>query len=358
MTNRIQDLNGWFEIKNNPISKEGVFPYLGKSIDNDGSMGLEPDTIYNVYRPKAELSDPECLDSFKLVPWINEHEMLGKDLTPAEKKGIEGVIGEDVYFDESDGTLKANIKIFSESLKESIECGKDELSCGYRCKYRLSRSNFKGDNYSIVQESIRGNHLALVDKGRMGPDVAVLDKVLSFAVDAKEIVIMSDEKTKADDMENEEVKDEGKELEEKDEEKEKEKSTDTSEEKKQGEGQDVSELIAENKAMKADIAKLQDTIDSFAKDGLKELMSAISKRDSLANKLSRHVGAFDSTDMSAKDVAKYGVKKLSIECEDGQEIAALTGYMHNRVYATEATATDKSEGSKIGAIDKYISGAA
>ena len=32
-TARIADSNGWPEIKGNPISKVGVFPYLGKQVD-------------------------------------------------------------------------------------------------------------------------------------------------------------------------------------------------------------------------------------------------------------------------------------------------------------------------------------
>ena len=133
-TRREWDINGWFEVKSNPLSKVGVFDYLGASIDGDGSTGLDPDRIYKVYRPKEELSSDECMDSFKLLPWIDDHEMLGGPMTPAEYKGVQGVIGEEIYFDESDLTMKGNIKVFSESMKNQIEGGKTELSCGYRCK--------------------------------------------------------------------------------------------------------------------------------------------------------------------------------------------------------------------------------
>lgn len=79
---REYDINGWAEIKGNPISKVGVFPYLGSQIDKS----LIPDKIYQVYRPMEELNNPETINSFKLVPWTDEHEMLGKGMTPAEKK--------------------------------------------------------------------------------------------------------------------------------------------------------------------------------------------------------------------------------------------------------------------------------
>src|SRR5579859_6086961 len=71
-TSRIYDGNGWAEIKGNPISKVGVFPYSGAQISPD----LDPEQIYNVYRPEEELSNPETIASFKMVPWIDDHAML------------------------------------------------------------------------------------------------------------------------------------------------------------------------------------------------------------------------------------------------------------------------------------------
>ena len=124
-TARKHDLNGWAEIKGNPISKVGVFPYTGAQI---GNSELEPDKLYNVYRPEEELSNPETIESFKLLPWTDEHAMLGSEdegMLPAEKKGVHGVIGEDVYFE--NGYLKGNIKIFSNKLAQLIEDGKKEL---------------------------------------------------------------------------------------------------------------------------------------------------------------------------------------------------------------------------------------
>jgi hypothetical protein len=56
---KIIDDNGFWLIENNPISKEGVFPYLGKTI----SPQLEPNKIYNVYRPFNEISKEDTLKS-------------------------------------------------------------------------------------------------------------------------------------------------------------------------------------------------------------------------------------------------------------------------------------------------------
>lgn len=192
MDERQTDVNGWVEVKRNPLSKVGVFPYSGRALGGrmpDGTP-LELDRIYQVLRPAEELGAQECVDSFKLLPWVDDHTMLGptwQELTPeakaAEEKGVAGVIGEDVFF--QDGTLYGNIKAFSNRLAALINAGKRELSAGYQCMYDWTAGIWNGIPFDCVQRSIRGNHLALVHKGRMGPDVAVMDR-LSFTFDEKE----------------------------------------------------------------------------------------------------------------------------------------------------------------------------
>ncbi len=165
------DYNDFWYIKNNPLSKVGVFPYLGRQI----SPELEPDRIYQVYRPEEELSKPETLETFKLIPITDEHTMLGtKDgMTPAEEKGVHGVTGDNPEF--KDGFITCDIKIYSETLKKEIENGKKDLSVGYFCRYELLPGEYKGQPYDAVQRDVRVNHIALVDEGRMGKDVRVMD---------------------------------------------------------------------------------------------------------------------------------------------------------------------------------------
>lgn len=194
MSAREIDKNGFLTIPGNPISKVGVFEYSGAEI---GLSGENANRVFKVYRPAEELEDPECIASFRLLPFINDHAMLGSEdegLTPSERKGVHGVIGEQVYFDPP--YLRGNLKIFSESLKQLLGSGKKDLSPGYRCKYEieLKPGIFNGEHYDAIQRKIRGNHLALVDEGRTGPDVAVLD-TMTFTVDSatlKEAVMADD----------------------------------------------------------------------------------------------------------------------------------------------------------------------
>lgn len=175
------DLNGYVTFDRVPISRVGVFDYLGAKIP-----GADPEKLYKVYRPADELSDPEAVASFRMIPWINNHEMLGLGATPAEHKGVHGIVGDDVYFE--DGILYGNLRVFSETLVDLLDSGKTQLSLGYRSVYEPKQGTYEGQKYDYVQRTMRGNHIALVENGRMGPEIAI-------TMDHADITINFDEVT-------------------------------------------------------------------------------------------------------------------------------------------------------------------
>lgn len=364
-TARTIDLNGWAEIRDNPLSKVGVFPYLGSQI----SPELDPNAIYNVYRPEEELANEECVNSFKLLPWTDEHAMLGSEdegMVPAEKKGIHGVIGEDVYY--ADGYLRGNIKIFSEKLAQLISDGKKELSIGYRCVYDIQTGTYNGESYDAIQRNIRGNHLATVEEGRAGPDVAVLDH-FKHVFDGR--LVMPDMKKE----EGETGKDEGEEvslgslaekmdrmiecmtkmmgMKSEDEgpeaskgEKSEGKAVDESEEEKEKEpedkdvNQDPQKTEWNKESMDAAIKGLTKEIQGLKNAGTKVLLQELSKRDDIANRLSRHIGTFDHKEKTLDEVVKYGVKKLGLKCSAGHEKSMLEGYLAGKNVVVPAHVQD------------------
>lgn len=174
---KIVDVNDYWLIPDNPMTKIGVFPYLGRQI----SPELEPDRIYQVLRPKEELTRPETLESLKLIPLINDHTMIGTQagMKPAEEVGVEGTTGTNVKV--SGRLLTNDLKCYTENIKELISSGKKDLSMGYRCRYELTSGEFEGQHYDAIQRDIIFNHIALVDEGRMGSDVRVMD---SFTFDS------------------------------------------------------------------------------------------------------------------------------------------------------------------------------
>lgn len=376
---RAIDTNGWTEISRNPLSKVGVFTYSGRQVGD----AENPDKPYRVYRPAEELSDPACIDSFRLIPWIDNHVMLGSEeegLMPAERKGVQGVVGEDVFF-EGD-TLFGNLKVFSQSMAGLIEAGKRELSCGYRCVYDFTPGTFRGEAYDCVQRGIRGNHLALVHAGRMGPDVAVLDSIDQPTTTHKEppmadtkdgggstldaalatLKTLTPEARKAHMVALRAVMDEaGDPKEEKKAEDEfppkkdedKDKAEDADEDKKDD---DKKEDAKDSDLKMDDIDKRPNAMDSaeVSKIVAAELARAAAstkRRDALAKQLGAHIGTFDHADMSESEVATYGVKKLGIAVPAGQEAAVLQGYLIAASKTpTTKTATAAMDSGKAGGL--------
>ncbi len=346
------DSSKFFEIKDNPITKVGVFPYSGAQI----SSNLDPDKIYNVYRSAEELSNPETIKSFEVLPLIDEHAMLGaKDdgLTPAEKKGIHGVVGNHVRFDSNSGYLLGNIKIFSDSLSKKIDVdGKKELSAGYYCDFIDEPGVYDGQSYDFVQKNMRGNHIALVNEGRSGPDVAVRDH-LKFSFDSKELKMADKDMEKEKEDKAEDAEESSKELNEKaeDEAGEYKKFVNKADVEDEDEKKDKAEDEDEEK-------KKGDSDKSAGMDAMeKTFMVRNAQKQALVEKLSSHIGTFDAADKTLNEVVKYGMDKLRLKCEPGHEKAMLEGFLMGaklRPVATPTFAGDSQVDS--GCVDNFIQG--
>lgn len=376
---RVEDLNGWFEVKGNPLSRVGIYDYSGAQI---GAPAEQSDKIFKVYRPASELGAPEAIESFKLVPFIDDHTMLGEDFTSTDDRPPAGVIGETVYF-EGD-TLYGNPKVFSKALAQKIKSGKTELSCGYRCRYEFTPGEWNGEHYDVIQREIRGNHVALVDEGRMGPEVSILDH-LTFAVDAKELVPVDEElKKMLAEILARLDKLEAHEAEEVVVDKEPAKGADVPGdatdpaadadvviEEPVAEAADLAEeveavadevakvagmdkkLLARIKAIPAKL-KARAAMDAKASAAIAGRVKALegrpamdeaavvdtlARRSSIVDKLSKHIGTFDHASMKTVDaIAAYGVEKLGIkDVAKGQELVALDAYLQAKPDPTAIT---------------------
>ncbi len=314
MSKRVVDINGWITIKDNPILKAGIFPYLGSEIGQG-----EPSRVYKVLRSEEELSKPETIKSFELVPLINEHFVLGELGTDTDDKPIDGIVGESIYFEAP--YLKSNIKVFGKHIKKLIEVGKIELSAGYSCKYIPVENN---PDYDFIQTDIRANHLALVEAGRNGSDVAVQD-ALKFTLDSKELLMnledilaqisalsdedkakllatlkpAEDENTK---VEEEVAKDEDKEV-----------ATDM-----------------ENKEVAKD-AETPVDVEAIKQEAVKEVMTELAEVKEIANDLTEVIGEIPPVAMDSKaKLVAYGLDKLKIKAKKGEELATLRGYLQHK----------------------------
>ncbi|WP_313064746.1 DUF2213 domain-containing protein [Achromobacter animicus] len=386
MSKRQTDVNGYLLVRDNPITKVGVFSYLGSEIG-----APEADRVYRVYRPQEELENPETIASANLVPWIDEHEFLGVDGTPPEKKGVQGTTGESARFEYP--YLRNSIRAYSSFMQNLIDRGKVELSPSYRCRYEFSEGVFDGMQYDAIQRDIRFNHLASVKEGRTGPDVAVQD-CLTITYDSAEFINMEItpemeqalraliEKILAEQAAAVSDNDPKKEAvtdadppaatgavstEEKDAVEETAAAAEQASSAVESATAAIEEVTAaleevqaaaeevkaaptadSKKALDAALAKLgaaKNKIAARAADAqvmgmigtlrtevkandADAVIKRIAERDALVKRVTPFIGAFDSALLTSADhVAKYAVKKLGLKAQDGAELAVLQGYL-------------------------------
>lgn len=167
---RTIDDNGFLHVTGCAITKEQVAPYFGREIPNWQRLGLNPDGIYKLYRPAAEIK--KAVESCNGIPiQLEHHEDLAD--APAKETRI-GSTG-------TDGEFKAPYLVNSlhftdaDAIKRIQDGSMRELSLCYRYEPVAKRGTFDGEDYDLVMTNLSCNHVALVEKGRAGHDVFVKD---------------------------------------------------------------------------------------------------------------------------------------------------------------------------------------
>lgn len=337
---RVVDDNGWINVDGNPISKVGVFDYLGSEIPG----APDPNKIYQVYRPAEELSRTETLESFKLIPFINNHTWLGAEGANPGDVGVDGIVGEKVYFDYP--YLRANLRVFSDEMKQELESGRTQLSPAYKYDVEHAPGVFEGQPYQYVQRNLRcGNHLARVDEGRTGPDVAVMDQAINQNSDGDKTMPLEELLAAIANLSDEDkakiaaaanlapavaatpVVDEDpvNPMPVEDEDPNAPKAEDEDPDAPKAEDEDVP---SDTKAQDAKIAALTKRVTDLTKQVKAQdtgaLLKELGKRNELASRLTQHIGAFACDSMDTVAVAKYGLEKLGIKgIAAGHEVSAL-----------------------------------
>lgn len=167
---RTIDDNGFLHVTGCAITKEQVAPYFGREIPNWQRLGLNPDSIYKLYRPAAEIK--KAVESCNGIPiQLEHHEDLAD--APAKETRI-GSTG-------TDGEFRAPYLVNSlhftdaDAIKRIQDGSMRELSLCYRYEPVAKRGTFDGEDYDLVMTNLSCNHVALVEKGRAGHDVFVKD---------------------------------------------------------------------------------------------------------------------------------------------------------------------------------------
>lgn len=166
---RRKDENGFMHVNASHITKEQVVKYYGREIPGWQELKLDPERLYNVYRPADEIE--KAAPTFDGLPLLLQHHLESAD--EPQKAFRVGSISRPVW---NAPYLDCDLHITDGAAIDAIEHGDfKEISAAYLYDPVLERGSFDGDDYEIVMRNLRGNHVALVEKGRAGADVVVAD---------------------------------------------------------------------------------------------------------------------------------------------------------------------------------------
>lgn len=167
---RTIDSNGYMHVAISNLTKEQVVPYMGNSIPGYKELGLEPDKVYQIYRPADEIE--KAAETFNGLPLMLDHWDMDADNIPKDK--VVGSLGTDAKW--APPYLTNSLIVTDANAIKAIEDGSyAELSASYACDIDITGGVFDGKTYDGVMRNIKGNHVALVPEGRAGHDVKVAD---------------------------------------------------------------------------------------------------------------------------------------------------------------------------------------
>ena len=164
------DENGFMHVDSCHVTKEQVVKYYGREIPGWRELGLDPERLYNVYRPGDEIE--KAAATFDGLPLQLQHHIDSADEPQTEYRV--GSISRPVWHAPY---LDCDLHITNGAAISAVEHGDfKEISAAYLYEPVIESGEFDGTPYEIVMRNLRGNHVALVPKGRAGADVVVADE--------------------------------------------------------------------------------------------------------------------------------------------------------------------------------------
>ena len=85
---RSKDVNGFLHVAVSNLTKEQIAPYLGHSIPHWEDLGLEPEKIYQIYRPAEEIEKGAA--TFNGLPIMLDHWNFDADTIGEVKDKVVG----------------------------------------------------------------------------------------------------------------------------------------------------------------------------------------------------------------------------------------------------------------------------
>ena len=318
ISKRYKDDNGYLHIPNNQIAKAGVFDYLLKEVSD-----CPPDQADEIVRVCRSFDNLQAnKDLFSKIPIVLGHHWVGE-----EQDKVAGVIGEVITAQEP--YLYADLIIYSKELIEAIENKQIvELSPAYQADILEVSGEYDGEPYQYEQKLKSVNHLAVVENGRSGSDLRLQDERIPKQKGAK-MSIKAALKALLKRVEDEAIEEK--------EEKVQDSQVDKRELVKEilaiaakpndefegGEEEKFETLLKKLELIAYEPSKVEDEESKKLADSLERIIDAkfgaferklkkINDSNTIAYaEVSKAVGDFNSSGMSASDIYSYGYKCLS-----------------------------------------------
>lgn len=167
---RSLDVDGRLHVSVSNICMATVSPYFGREIPDADKLGLDPDRIYQLFRPPEELE--KAVESANNIPILDVHVPVTPD--DPQKDKVIGSTGTDAAW--SDPYTTNSLVFWDQASIDDIGTRERvELSPAYRYTAVMTPGSYKGLRYDGYMTSIAYNHVALVEAGRQGPTVVVGD---------------------------------------------------------------------------------------------------------------------------------------------------------------------------------------
>lgn len=156
------DADGHLHIAACILSAATVCPYYGHEIPNAAALGLDANTLYQVFRPPQVLAAAAASMAGK--PILMRHQPVSAQDHPSLL--TVGAVGSHVQF--SAPNLIGSLTIWDSAAISAITSGRQKaVSAGYRYRAIVQSGSHNGQPYSVVMADIVFNHLALVTHPRV-----------------------------------------------------------------------------------------------------------------------------------------------------------------------------------------------
>lgn len=160
---RTYDGDGRLKVATALLTSACVSEYAGWEVPNYDALGLDPDQLYSLLRPAAELR--KALPGFNGLPILSRHVPVNsKDYRPDL---VIGATGSDAAFNDPD--LTNSLIIWAQPGIDLVESGEARsLSVGYKYVARMQNGIAPdGTKFQGLMTEIEPNHLAICDAGRV-----------------------------------------------------------------------------------------------------------------------------------------------------------------------------------------------